>query len=199
VRQGATYIGRLGILVDADLQKLVGWEGAVAHVSIHQVHGEGLSSDFVQNLMTVSGIEALPSTRLFNVWVEQSFGNNTSLRIGQFAASQEFVVSNNANLFVNSTFAWPEIASADLPSGAPNYPLATPGIRVKTSPADDVRVLAAIFNGDPAGSALTIRLCSSARSSTRPRPGSVVCQPAPSWAASFNWAAFRTPAMCCRR
>jgi porin len=102
--------------------------------------------------MTVSGIEALPSTRLFNIWVEQSLGNNTSLRAGQFAASQEFLVSNNGNLFVNSTFAWPEIVSADLPSGGPNYPLATPGVRLKTSPADDITVLAAIFNGDPAGS-----------------------------------------------
>jgi porin len=62
------------------------------------------------------------------------------------------VVSNNANLFVNSTFAWPESTSADLPSGGPNYPLATPGVRLKTSPVDDVTVRAAIFNGDPAGS-----------------------------------------------
>ena len=32
-----------------------------------------MSSRFVDNLTTVSGIEALPSTRLFELWVEQRF------------------------------------------------------------------------------------------------------------------------------
>src|SRR6058998_1882825 len=28
VRQGATYVGRLGLTVDADLEKILGWNGA---------------------------------------------------------------------------------------------------------------------------------------------------------------------------
>jgi porin len=56
-----------------------------------------------------------------------------------------------ANLFVNSTFGWPVINAQDLPSGGPAYPEATPGARVQYSPNDNVTILAAIFNGDPAG------------------------------------------------
>ena len=48
VRQGLIYEGRLGTLIDADLDKLVGWSGATFHASIHQINGEGLSAGFVE-------------------------------------------------------------------------------------------------------------------------------------------------------
>ncbi|MGH6935739.1 MAG: carbohydrate porin, partial [Methylocella sp.] len=39
--------------------------------------------------------------------------------------------------------------------GGPNYPLATPGVRLKVIPTDQIALLAAIFNGDPAGTGFT--------------------------------------------
>jgi porin len=151
VRQGLIYQGRLGTIVDADLDKLLGWSGATFHASIHQIHGRGLSAGYVQNLMTVSGIEAPATTRLFNLWIEQTSGDKANLRVGQFTAAQEFFVSQNANLFVNSTFGWPVITAQNLPSGGPAYPEATPGVRLKLTPNDQLTLMAAIFNGDPAG------------------------------------------------
>ena len=101
--------------------------------------------------MTVSGIEAPPSTRLFNLWIEQKIGDGLGLRLGQFSAAQEFLTSDNANLFINSTFGWPMAAAQDLPSGGPAYPEATPGARLAWTPSDQFTIRAAIFNGDPAG------------------------------------------------
>ncbi len=103
VQQGLGYSGRFGAVVDADLEKLVGWSGAAFHASIHQIHGSGLSANNLENLTVVSGIETLASSRLFNLWIEQKLGSNTNLRVGQITAAQEFLVSQNANLFVNST------------------------------------------------------------------------------------------------
>jgi porin len=78
-----------------------------------------------------------------------------SIRAGQLstqvAPTQEFFVSQYGSLFVNATFGWPAITSTNLPSGGPTYPLATPGIRLKISPNDQLTILAAVFNGDPAG------------------------------------------------
>jgi porin len=102
--------------------------------------------------MTVSGIEAAPSTRLFNLWIEQKLGSSANLRVGQFTAAQEFLVSQNANLFINSTFGWPVLTAQDLPSGGPAYPEATPGARLAFMPNDQLTLRAAIFNGNPAGS-----------------------------------------------
>jgi porin len=151
VRQGLIYESRLGTIIDADLDKLLGWSGATFHTSIHEINGQGLSAGYVQNLMTVSGIEAPATTRLFNLWLEQAFSDKTSLRVGQFSAAQEFFVSQNANLFINSTFGWPVITAQNLPSGGPAYPEATPGVRLKFTPSDQLTLMAAIFNGDPAG------------------------------------------------
>jgi carbohydrate-selective porin OprB len=60
VRQGAGYDGRFGVIVDADLAKLVGWSGAKLHASFHQIHGSQFSAGHLDNLATVSGIEAPP-------------------------------------------------------------------------------------------------------------------------------------------
>ena len=151
VTQGTGYDGRFGTIVDADLAKLMGWNGATFHASFHEIFGTQFSATDLANLMTVSGVEAPPSTRLFNLWIEQKIGSELSLRLGQFTAAQEFATSDNATLFVNSTFGWPLPFSQDLPSGAPNYPEATPGVRLAFTPNDSFTLRAAVFNGDPAG------------------------------------------------
>jgi porin len=154
VHQGMGYSGRLGGIVDVDLEKITGWTGATFHISGHQIHGPGLSLNDLDNMLLVSGIEALGSTRLFNVWIEQKFGREANLRVGQFSAGQEFMVSDYANLFVNATFGWPGLASQDLPSGGSTYPEGTPGVRLEIAPDDPLSVLVAVFDGNPAGQGL---------------------------------------------
>jgi porin len=151
VKQGVGYDGRFGTIVDADLEKLVGWSGAAFHASVQQIHGTEFSATNLNNLMPVSGIEAPTSTRLFNLWIEQNFGASANMRVGQFTAAQEFMVSRNANLFVNSSFGWPAIDAADLPSGGPAYAEATPGVRLQYKVSDQLMLRSAAFNGDPAG------------------------------------------------
>lgn len=151
-RRGTIYEGRLDGQFDVDLDKLLGWKGAAFHTNFYQIHGTGLSRYYLNNLMDVSGIEALPSTRLYEIWLEQTLlDGRIAVRAGQLAADTEFFVSQTAGLFVNGTFGWPEIASADLPSGGPAYPLATPAVRVKLAPNDNLSMLVGVFDGNPAG------------------------------------------------
>jgi porin len=151
VIQGGGYDGRFGIIIDADMEKLAGWSGTSVHASIQQIHGSQFSATRLQNFALMSGIEAPPSTRLFNLWVEQKIGGDVNLRLGQFSAAQEFLVSQTAAFFVNATFGWPMLPAQDLPSGGPSYPEATPGVRMTLTPTDQLTLRAAIFNGDPAG------------------------------------------------
>jgi porin len=153
LRIGPIYDGKLEGIVHADLQTLLGWPGATIHANILQIHGRGLSRYYLANLLTVSSIEALPSMRLQEVWLEQEIGTWASLRIGQMAVDSEFLTSNYAGLFVNATFGWPAITAAALPSGGPAYPLSTPGAGIRiNAPALPLTLLLALFNGDPAGS-----------------------------------------------
>ena len=69
-----------------DLEKLAGWSGAKFHANIFQIHGNGLSRDYIGNLMLVSGVEALPSTRLYEMWIEQSLLGGRLAGAGRAAA-----------------------------------------------------------------------------------------------------------------
>lgn len=152
VKRGAIYDGRLEVVATVDLDKTLGWTGATFHANAYWTHNHGLSASALGgNLMTVSNIEATPSIRLFDLWIEQLlFDNKLSIRFGQLAADDEFISSDTASNFVNSTFGWPAITSSNLPSGGPVYDLATPGVRFKYVPSDNYSFSLGVFNGDPA-------------------------------------------------
>jgi porin len=153
VRRGPTYMGRLETILDIDLEKFAGWQGGKVHFNAFAIDGRGLSRYNVHNILTTSEIEALSTVRLSEFWYEHTFSDYAAVKIGQLAADLEFHTRNFGGPFVNSTFGWPASASANLPSGGPAYPFASPGVRVLIKPtgSDDVILRAAIFNGDPAG------------------------------------------------
>jgi porin len=151
IRRGAAYEGRADLSLDADLARLAGWQGTVLHASAYQIHGYGPSEHYVGNLMTVSNIEAHPTTRLYSLWLQKALGGGASLRAGQLGADEEFLVSDTASTFINGTFGWAPIAAANITNGGPGYPLTAPGARLRLEPADDAALLVAAFAGDPAG------------------------------------------------
>ena len=152
LKRGTAYSSRLELVVDGDLEKAAGWNGASVHANAYLINGSGLSRSYVGNLMPVSNIEALPATRLYEAWMEQKLADGKmAVRAGQLGADTEFVTSSYASLFINGTFGWPTILASDLPTGGPSYPLATPGVRLGFYPTDQLSVLVGVFNGDPAG------------------------------------------------
>lgn len=158
INRGTLYEGRFEFTVDADLQKLLGWAGASAHTTVYQIHNIGgrIGPNFVGSISDPSNIDALPTTRLFTAWFQQvSPDGKISVRIGQLAADDEFAISKTAGGLIDGTFGWPDLMAANLPSGGPAYPLATPGIRVAVKPSSDFTIRAAAFSGNPAGSNCT--------------------------------------------
>jgi porin len=154
LRRRAILEGLLDLEIDADLGPLLGWQGASLHTNLFQIHGAGLSRGTVDNLVTVSGIEALPSSRLYELSFEQKlFDDRFSVRFGQLAADTEFAVTQTGTVFVNSTFGWPNNMAVVIPSGGPIYPLAVPGIRAKVVPNANLSLQVGVFDGDPAGPA----------------------------------------------
>jgi porin len=151
IRRGTIFEAKLQGTVDADLEKMFGWAGLSFHANGFQIHRTGgVSRDLVGNFQTISAIEARSATRLSELWLEQKiFGDKASLRVGQLAADAEFFISDYSIFFLNSD--WPAITKQNLPSGGPAYPLSTPGIRLKVEPTKNWVLLAAVFNGDPAG------------------------------------------------
>jgi porin len=160
----ASYEGRFEFTVDTNLEKLTGWTGASTHFTIYQLHNSGHNvADNVGSIADPSYIDGLPTTRLFTAWFEQSFNDRFSLRIGQLAADDEFMISPTVGGYVNGAedttyggllngiFGWAGILGPDMINGGPAFPLAAPGVRLKVNATDSVTLLTAVFSGDPAG------------------------------------------------
>ncbi|MGF6725516.1 porin [Paraburkholderia sp. GAS41] len=149
---GGTYDGLTTATVQLDTKKAFGLQGGLFNVSALNIHGQNLSADNLGTLNTASGIEAQDTTRLWELWYQQSFLNNKmDVKVGQQSLDQEFIGSQSAGLFVNTMFGWPALPSYDMPSGGPAYPLADLGIRVRGQITPTVTALAGVFDGDPLG------------------------------------------------
>jgi porin len=150
-RQGAVEDGDLKFLLEADLEKLMGWKGGRFRTIVHDIQGGGIGREFADNLFLISNIEALPTVRLTALWFEQKLDDKVSIRVGQIDADAEFKTSVFAGYFISSTFGWPGLLTVDLPAGGPAYPFAVPGIRLKVDPNENWSILLGLFDGDPAG------------------------------------------------
>ncbi len=152
VRQGIDYDGLTQIVLQLDTQRAFGWHGGLFNLSALDIHGRSLSADDLDNLQTVSGIEADRGARLWEMWYDQKLlpEDRLSVRIGQQSVDQEFIVNANGSYFLNTMFGWPMVPSADLPGGGPAYPLSALGVRFKYRPVNPVNLLIGVFSGSPA-------------------------------------------------
>jgi porin len=151
LRRGVINQGKLEAAMQADLEKLMGLQGLSFYSNVFLIHNTGrIRRDYVGGLDTIAAIEAVPTIRLSELWLEQKLaGGAASVRIGQLAGDTEFFFSAMSALMLQSD--WATIVAANLPSGGPAYPLSTPGVRLKIDPNPNWSLLLAIFNGNPAG------------------------------------------------
>jgi porin len=154
LKQGATMQGLTTATLAIDTQKAFGLPGGTINVSALQIHGRSLSPYYLDSLQTANGTEADNSTRLWELWYDQSFAKGAfDLKLGQQSTDQEFMVSKYSALFVNTTAGWPMLPSADLYAGGPAYPLSSLGIRGLVRAASNLTILAGVFDDNPPGGA----------------------------------------------
>jgi porin len=150
-KQGVKYDGLVTPSLCVDLDKAVQWKGATIFASGFQVYGPGPTVRLVGALQLISGLEAVPSTKLYDLWFEQQlFDGKVLLRFGQEGANDELMLAPYAGVFLNSSFGFPALLAIDLPSGGPNYPLASPFVRLIFSPTEQISLVEAVFTADPA-------------------------------------------------
>ena len=152
VRRGEAATGQLRLALALDLEALAGLEGWRAQASGFAIAGRQVTATRLGGLAPASNIEATPSLRLFELWLERQVEGVGSLRFGQLAADAEFAGADAAAGLVNATYGWPIALATALPSGGAAYPLAAPGIRLALGdPAAASGVRLGLFSGDPGG------------------------------------------------
>lgn len=152
LRTGGTFLSKLRVSATLDGDGL-GAPGLLAHVQMFAVNGQSLSNVYVGDVQTVSNIDAPTAFRLFDLWVQQSFGDKGSVRVGLMDLNAEFDSIAPAALFVNSSHGIGPDLSRSGPNGPSIFPTSSLGGRIAWTPAKRFTFRAAAFNataGDPA-------------------------------------------------
>ena len=124
IRRGTIDQGKLEAQLYIDLEKLAGWKDWTFYANAFGIYNTGrIRRDYVGGMNTIAAIEATPTVRLSELWVERWFGP-VNFRIGQLAADAEFFYSDLSQMFLQSD--WPTIGpsicrAADLPIRCPRW------------------------------------------------------------------------------
>jgi len=152
INRGATYSGLTTLTLQMDTQKAFGWDGGLVNVSGLQIRGRNLSQFYLDNLQTVSGIEASNTTRFWEIWYQQTFGDGMyDVKLGQQSLDQEFMTSTGSALYLNTMMGWPMLPSVNLYAGGPAYPLSSLGVRLRARPTGALTLLGGVFQDNPPG------------------------------------------------
>ena len=111
-------VRHLDLKARADLERLFGWEDAVAYLNVIDDRGNG-SNAHAGSLMGVSNIEVpVPTARIFNAWVQKGFlEDRVSLLVGIYPIDSEFfVMESAANLLQPQYGASADLALTNTPS-----------------------------------------------------------------------------------
>ena len=150
LRRGFIDQGKLEYNMTVDFEKLIGWQGLSLDTNGFLIHNIGrIRRDYV------GGITRLPQSRRCRPGACRNCGCSRAFGMAAPAFgpvnSRPTSISFTPTGFMFLQTDWPTISAVTLPSGGPAYPLSTPGVRREVEPAKNVSVLAAVFNGDPAG------------------------------------------------
>ena len=152
VNTGVAYNGATLMSLGIDTEKAIGLGGGTFNVSAWQIHGRSLTADNLHTVQPLTGIEAIPSARLWELWYQQSFlDGRLDVKLGQQSIDTEFMTTQYGGLFLNSAMGWPALPANDLYAGGPTFPLSSLGARVRAHPTGDLIFLAGVFDDNPPG------------------------------------------------
>ena len=148
--QGATQASSTELSLFFDLDRIFGLEGGSVFTSFSQRWGSRLSSEYVGNVFPEQQIYGFETFRVIDVSYQQKlFNDRLELRLGRFAATDDFLDSPYNYGFISNAFCGnPFGILLDAP-GMMAY-TGTWAALGKVKPTRRTHVIAAIYNGDPA-------------------------------------------------
>jgi porin len=129
----------------------VGLKGLSIHGQIFRTDGNSLS-ERVGDVQTVDSIDARPTTRLFEAWIEQKLGNedhSIAMRAGLIDFNSDFDSIQTASLFVNSSHGIGADIARSGRNGPSIYPVSALAVRLSWLPSKKWTFRLAAFDGVP--------------------------------------------------
>lgn len=153
-----TLLDNLDVIADVDLARTVGWRGATLHAYVLNNAGDA-PNDRAATLQGVDNIEVSSHhVRVFELWVEQSIGNDAaSLRGGLYNLNSEFYANESAGGLLAPPFGIGSELAATGPNGPSIFPSTALGLRLNVNFTPKTYGRVAVLNahagvlGDPEG------------------------------------------------
>ncbi|WP_246263549.1 carbohydrate porin [Caulobacter soli] len=162
VKGGASHAGKaldnLDVIVDGDLDKLVGWRGATVHGYLLNNTG-GAPNDLAGTLQGVDNIEVGRARgRLYELWVKQAFADgHGSVLAGLYDLNSEFYSTEASGLLLAPPFGIGSEFASTGPNGPSIFPSTALAVRARIEGGKGTYLQAAVLNahagtvGDPDG------------------------------------------------
>lgn len=149
ISPGGACDGLLQFGTEIDLGKTIGLPGGRFKNTWFWLYGRN-PSNYVGDVNGVSGISGLPSFRCYELWYEQNVLEDAlSLRGGLLGLDAEFCYTDTELLFLNGTYGMPALMTQNLVNSGPQYPMATPGIRLAVCPVTWLTLRSSFSQANP--------------------------------------------------
>lgn len=147
--RGNRYIDNLDVVTEADMERLIGWNGATVHVYGLYNNGRSLGQ-LLGDAQATSNIETgTKAVRLYEAWIDQKIGATTSVKVGLYDLNSEFDNLDSAGLFIGSAHGTGTDLSQSGLNGPSIFPSTSLGARIALRPAKNWVVRAAVLDGVP--------------------------------------------------
>jgi porin len=142
---GGGFMGMGNITMGFDTRRAGWWRGGEFFVNGASIHGKSLTENYLGDLQVASNIDAGEHAYLHELWFRQLLGP-VSLTLGLQDLNAEFMVSEGAGEFVNSSFGVPPVIATGVP--VPIFPLTGLGFAACWDIDGSWTVRAALFDGN---------------------------------------------------
>ncbi|MDR1761155.1 MAG: carbohydrate porin [Bacteroidales bacterium] len=144
LKTGGGYMGMGNLQMGFDTEKARWWKGGSFFINGANIHGKSLSEHFAGDLQVASNIDAGNHSYLHELWFKQEF-ENFSFTVGLQDLNADFLSSENAGEFINSSFGIPPVISCNLP--VPIFPLTGLGVSAQWNISKNYMWQSTFFDG----------------------------------------------------
>jgi porin len=146
IDQASAYMGMIDLMAKFDTENAGLWKNGEFYLQIENTHGATPSGDIVGDLQCFSNINNGDYTYLYQLWYHHTF-NKLQFTLGVHDLNSEFLTSNYAGEYINSSFGIMPAVSMNVP--VPIFPKNALGFVTQYNINDRFSVQAAIYDGDP--------------------------------------------------
>jgi porin len=147
---GTAYAHALDLGVTWQSDRLVPGAGISSSLAVMYLGGDAISGQFVGDLQGINNIEAPRGWRLYESWVQLSFGDSpTSLRAGVLDLNAEFDTPVTQDLFIGSPFGIGTDLSQSGVRGPVVWPTTGLGIRMAGGAGESLQWRFGVYDGAP--------------------------------------------------